>query len=308
MNRKAIAFAVFIGLAACALFQITWGLQPGGHSDFSVVWSGARIFLSGGNPYAAIGPGRELSYYYYELHYPASTLVAIAPLTLLPERWADFVFVFISAFLLAYGATKENWNRVWIFPSSAFIIAARTGQWTPLIASAYFLPWMAAVVSLKPSNGLPIVAVQKKRAIVAAAIVTLALLVIAFVIDPAWPKHWLSSVSGSWEFISPVARLGGFLLPLALLRWRQREARFLFLLSLMPVVSSWYEGLLPMLVARTKRESQILSLTSSIGYLLLIPLALSSSTTEVSTFTVGRMMVAFCYLPALVVVLRRDNA
>ena len=307
MNRKAFAFALLIGLAACALFQITWGVQPQGHSDFSVVWNGARIFLAGGNPYAAIGPGRELAFYYYELHYPASTLVAIAPFTLLSERSADFVFVFTSAFLLAYGATRENWNRVWLFPSSAFVIAARTGQWTPLIASAYFLPWMAAVVCLKPSNGLPVLIVQKRRAVIAASIVTAVLLAIAFAIDPGWPRRWLSTVSGSWEFVSPVARLGGFLLLLALLRWRQREARFLFVLSLVPAVSSWYEALLPMLVARTKRETQFLSLTSSIGYLLLIPLALSSPTSEVSTFTVGRMMIAFCYLPALLVVLRRSD-
>ena len=242
----------------------------------------------------------------WELHYPASTLVAAIPFTLLPERLADLVFVFGSTFALAYGVTRENWNLVWIFPSAAWIIAVRVAQWSPLLASAYFLPLMTPFLFLKPTSGLAVMLTWTDRKVWQLTAATSVVLVsISLFVLPGWINDFFSTTIGAWEFTSPITRLGGFLLILSVLRWRQREARFLFVLALVPVVSSWYEALLPMLVARTKRECQALSLTSSLGYLLLIPLALSTPTHEIASSTIGRMMVAFCYLPALIVVLRR---
>ena len=51
----------------------------------------------------------------------------------------------------------------------------------------------------------------------------------------------------------------------------------------------------------------MLAFVSSLGYLLLIPLSYASPTREISIFAVGHLMVAFCYLPALIVVLRRPD-
>lgn len=295
-----------MGLSGVVFLRITRHFEVGGHSDFSVVWAGSKLLLQGRNPYALIGPGKEVDYP-WELHYPASTLVAVSPLTLLSETWADVVFVFFSAAILCYVATKENWNRLWIFPSCAFIIAARSAQWSPLICTAFFLPFLGWVTPLKPSLGLAVFSVGDKRTRLIGVAAFLVTASIALLILPEWPRLWLGTVSSSWEYTSPVRRMGGFLLVLSLIKWRQREARFLFVLALVPQVSSWYEGLLPLLVGRTKRECQILSLVSSAGFLLLIPLAFQSSSREIPTFVVGRIMIAFCYLPALVVVLRRGD-
>jgi hypothetical protein len=105
----------------------------------------------------------------------------------------------------------------------------------------------------------------------------------------------------------PFMRPGGFVLALAALRWKKPEGRFLLMLCLVPQTPSWYEGVLPMLVAHNKREAQVLSLTSSLGYVLLIPLALMSTTREIASTTIGQMMVAFCYLPAVIAVLRDER-
>jgi hypothetical protein len=301
-----IGVSALVALFACAMFAFSQHLASG-HSDFSVVWHATKLLFEGKNPYELIGPGRSVQYD-WELHYPVSTLVAVFPLSLLSERTADFVFVFSSTFLLAYGALRENLNRIWIFASAAFVVNAKANQWSALMASAYFLPAAAVSLCLKPSDGLAILAGSERRKTwIFASLSAVILLTISFVMMPDWPRYWRTSVTSSWEFVSPVMRAGGFVLLLSALRWRTREGRFLFVLSLVPQVQSWYSGLLPLLVARTKRENQVLSLVSSLGYILLIPLAMQSPTHEISTFTVGRMMIAFCYLPALIAVLRRRN-
>ena len=303
LRRIAISFG--IATYSYLLFAFAQRLAPG-HSDFSVIWFAARAMVEGNNPYAVIGPGRAIPFD-WELHYPLTTIVAATPLALLRESWSDFIFVFGSAFLLAYGAVRDNLNRVWIFASAAYVVNAKSAQWSALMASGFFLPLAAAFTCLKPSDGLAILSGTGRRSWIIAVSFAVALTLISLVILPSWPRYWMTSVTGTWEFVSPVRRAGGFLLLLAVLRWRTREGRFLFVLSLVPQVQSWYAGVLPLLVARSKRENQILSLVSSLGYVLMIPLSLESATREISTFTVGRLMIAFCYLPALIVVLRRPN-
>jgi len=288
------------------MFAASKHVAPG-HSDFSVVWYASRIFLAGQNPYELIGPGRAVPFE-WELHYPASTLIGIAPLTLLPERIADFAFVFGSAFLLAYGALRENLNRIWIFASAAFVVNAKTAQWSALTASGYFIPLAGIALCLKPSDGFAILAGTGRKTWIVTSISALVLLAVSLAVMPDWPRYWFSSITSTWEFVSPVRRTGGFLLLLAAIRFRTREGRLLLALALVPQVQSWYAAVLPLLVARSKRENQILSLISSLGYILLIPLTLSSPTHEISIYDIGRMMIAFCYLPALIVVLRQQPA
>ncbi len=305
--RARLAVALSVGVAACGLLLLTKYLLPDSSTDFSALWQGARVLLQGRNPYELIGPGRQIPYP-YELHYPASSLVAIMPLSWLSQRAADLVFVFSSAALLAFGATKENWNRIWIFFTPAFIISARSGQFSPLIAAGYFLPLAAAALPIKPSTGLAVMATwNDRRAWYAAGLVALVTVSISFILLPGWVNDWLDGTLSSGEYVSPVRKMGGFVLLLAALRWRQREARLLLCLAVIPQVSSWYEALLPLLVARTRRECQVLSMMSAAGYLLMIPLAFINSTGEIAIPTVGNMMVAFAYLPALIVVLRRPN-
>jgi hypothetical protein len=300
-----VVVSLLIAAYSYALFLFALHISPG-HSDFSVIWYAARALVDGGNPYLLIGPGRPIPFD-WELHYPATTLVAAAPLSFFPEPVADFVFVFGSGFLLAYGALKQNLNRIWIFLSAAYVVNAKSAQWSALMASGFFLPFAAMFLVLKPSDGLAILCGAPRRWWIIAGITAAALTTISFIMLPSWPRYWIASVTGTGEFVSPVRRAGGFLLLLALLRWKTREGRFLLALSLIPQVQSWYSGLLPLLVARSKRENQILSLMSSLGYVLMIPLAKMSATHEISTFTVGDLMIAFCYLPALIVVLRQPN-
>jgi len=304
-RTKRVLVSLLIAAYSYALFLFSRHISPG-HSDFSVIWYAARALIDGGNPYVLIGPGRPIPFD-WELHYPLTAVVAAAPLSFLPESIADFIFVFGSGFLLAYGALGENLNRTWIFLSAAYVVNAKSAQWSALTASGYFLPYAAAFLVLKPSDGLAILCASRRRAWIFAGVSAVVLTGISLLVLPSWPREWIASVMRTWEYVSPVTRTGGFILLLALFRWKTREGRFLLALSLVPQVQSWYTGVLPLLVARSRRENQLLSLVSSLGYVLLIPLARMSPTHEISTFTVGNLMIAFCYLPALIVVLRQPN-
>ena len=275
---------------------------PATHSDFSVLWTAMKLVQNGQNPYVMIGP--ELGYD-YEFHHPLTSAIAVFPFTLLPEKVADVAFVFGASFLVAFGALKDDWSSVWIFLSAAFVDNAKAAQLAPLIAAVYYLPWASFLLPVKPSIGASMLFTWSRARYAIPS--GLFLLLVSILVFPGWISEWMRTTAGSWEYTSPIARAGGFLMILALLKWRTKEGKFLFLLSLIPQVSGWYEAFLPMLVGRTKREYQVLSMTSSIGYCLLLLMVASTPEKQIPTFQIGQLIVAFCYLPALIVVLRRPD-
>lgn len=293
-----------MAVVAGLLVEMRARLAPG-LSDIGPVWYGGYAILHGLNPYETFGPGLAVNYD-WPLNYPALSMVALIPLSLLPEPTAAILFASISVGLLAYGITRDSWDRIWIFVSASFVTAARVAQWAPLIGAAFFLPSLGFVLSLKPTIGTAVVAATPSRktfllAIVAAVFLT----VVSFVVLPHWPADWLHSIRTGPDMSAPILRPAGFLLLLALLRWRQPEGRLLLAMALIPQTASWYETLLPLLVARTKREMQVLVFGSGIGYLAQI--VFLDKKHEIATTDIGILMVVFVYLPALAVVLRRPN-
>ena len=64
------------------------------------------------------------------------------------------------------------------------------------------------------------------------ALITGALiLVIRFAVLPTWPLDWWGGIQAGESLKAPIIRPAGFLITLALLRWRQPEARLLFALA-----------------------------------------------------------------------------
>jgi hypothetical protein len=119
---------------------------------------------------------------------------------------------------------------------------------------------------------------------------------------PKWPLLWLRQ-TGNYEHFIPILVLPGVLLLLALLRYRQREARLLFLSALMP--QRWFfDSFILWLIPQSRREiiwTVFFSWGAGIWRWYHIP----------TSFTqVGRYTVIFLYLPMLAVVLlrkRQDN-
>jgi hypothetical protein len=306
-SRQRIAFAVLVAAIATA-FAATERFRVGStHSDFAPVWYGARAILTGLNPYKTFGPGLQFDYD-GNLFYPVPAMIAALPLGLLPEDLASVIFVALSGGLAAYAVTRDNWNLVWIFPSSSFIVASRACQWSPLMGACMMLPSLAWMYSFKPNIGFALAAsTDSGKALRIALIGTGILSVIGLAIIPSWPIDWFAEIHDGTqtELTAPLLRPLGFLLVLALFRWRQTEARYLLVFACIPQTASWYELFTLLFLARSKREAQILSLVSSAGYLVQIALVKEGS--YILTSTIGMLMNVFGFLPALAVVLLRPN-
>jgi hypothetical protein len=146
----------------------------------------------------------------------------------------------------------------------------------------------------KPQIGLPIFLTRLSRRGAAACAVLAAL---SLVVMPTWPRLWLRQL-GNYDHFIPLLVLPGPLLLLALLRYRDRDARLLTLAALMP--QRWFfDSFILWLIPQSRREiiwTVFFSWGAGIWRWYHIP----HSFTEV-----GRWTVAFIYLPMLAVVLLR---
>lgn len=304
MQRLAVALLISTIAAAIHYFH---SAAIGGISDFTSLWFGSRLLSLGQNPYVLIGPLKLIGLP-SPLVYPAPALVAIYPLTLLPFRLAGTVFVFISAGLLAFGATRDGWQRLPIFASVAFVTSAELGQWSMLMTAAVFMPALSFFSTAKPQAFLPIVASSPKRATwIWAAIGTMILFAASFLLLPNWPLAWWRFVSTTDFLRVPIASFGGLAICLVLIRWRRAEAWLVFIAACMP--QSWYayNGLILLVVATTFREASILSLTSSAGWVIAYLYFVGDWRSAETRSVMESVLVALCYLPATMLVLRRPN-
>ncbi len=303
-TARRVWFALLMAAIGGAFAAARVNLSPG-PSDFAPVWYGAHALLNRVNPYTTFGPGLAFNYDWH-LYYPGTAFVAALPLGLLSEEQAAVAFAALAAGLLAFAVTRDNWDRSWIFFSASFITAARASQWSPLMGAAFFLPALGFVLVCKPNLGLAIGASTDSTKTLSVALIGAALLlIVSLALLPTWPLDWWRSVQTGSELNAPITRAAGFLIALALLRWKQPEARLLFAVACVPQTSSWYETLVPLLVARTKREMQVMVFASGVGYIMQIVLLTRQN--EIATTDIGILIVVFIYLPALAIVLRRPN-
>ncbi len=295
--RLRVQVAVALGLV-CGLMSFASTFRAGFRGqDFGIFWTAARILLSGGNPYHAIvladgGPA---------FFYPIPALVLVAPFAALPVHIAGPGFVALSCGLLAFVVTRDGWWRLVMFLSGSMLCSVTAAGWSPLVTVAFFATgamWLGAV---KPNIGLAMLA---HRPSLRAALIMLAVAVVSLVVLPTWPLDWLASVRASRVHFAPIVAPGGFLLLLAALKWRRPEARLLLAMALLPSSPVVYEALPLFVIPATWRQMLILSATTMGAYL-------STRTYAGDVFSFmqhGRSLVVWtCYLPALVMVLRRPN-
>ena len=125
----------------------------------------------------------------------------------------------------------------------------------------------------------------------------------------AWPIEWLTLVRNHSEHLhAPVTRPLGFLIPLVLLKWKQRDAWFVFLLACVPQTFDYYNTLPLLALAATYREAWFLSIVTTFGGVawFLSNQVLASTVDEVLTYGFITI-VLFAYLPAVVMILRRSH-
>jgi hypothetical protein len=307
-----------VSLSVAALWTaFYWGASssPDYLADIDQLWHGARAVMQGTDPYDAVQPGGVFDIG-FPLYYPLPAVLAFFPIALAPLEWARLVFVALSTGLLAYAVTFDGWHRLPIFLSGAFIAAIASVQWSPLLTAAFLLPWLGPLLLLKPNIGLAVAASSPRRALLAWALIGGGgLVILSLAADPDWPVKWLSIVRVAPHFTPPVLLPGGFLVLLALLRWRRPEARLLVALACVPHTTLTYETLPVLLVPSRWAEAFLLA---ALSFAAMVLQAMFDSRIDpadprvMDAFvewvrTAGTLNVALVYLPATIMVLRRSN-
>jgi hypothetical protein len=226
--------------------------------------------------------------------YPLTAGLLALPVVRLRPELAAGVFWGISSALLAFGLTRKGYIRLLIFLAYPYWAGMLTVQWSPIIAASAFFPLLLPVTMAKPQIGLPVFLTRLSRNGLLACIV---LLVASLAILPKWPWLWIRQ-AGNFQHFFPILIFPGLLLVLALLRYRSRDAQFLFVSSLMP--QRWFfDSFILWLIPQSRREivwTVFFSWGAGIWRWYHTPQSFNE---------VGRYTVILFYLPMLAVVLLR---
>ena len=299
--RWRIAGALAIGGAAAA---ISWLLLPLTHgADFAQFHFHARKWLNGGDAYSGGFPVMRATRVVPEpFFYPFPTLLVIAPFAALPLGAAVAAFVGVSAALLAYAVIDRCPERLPLFLGPGFFVALVLGQWSPIVTATVLLPVLGWLCVLKPNLGLAVTAANPTRtAIIGGGV----LLAGTLLIQPNWPAEWLRNLHSMPPHPMPIQIPGGFLILLALLRWRRPEARLVAAMACVPQLMYFADQLPLWLVARTRRETMLLSGLSGAAWV--VSLVTNIRFGRQPAFSSAPFVLVGVYLPTLVMVLRRPN-
>jgi hypothetical protein len=308
VNRRAyagrVAVSLAVGLAAAFYAHGSIGVVRQA-DDFSWFWLGGRALLEGKDPYLVIKPGGA-----YDLNapflYPLTTAMSSVPFALFSPVWGATLFVGLGAAVLTWGITSDGYRRLPILGSAPFIWACHSGQWSTFITASALVPAIGWLAAAKPTLGLAVFAYRPRKSTVLLVLLFIAL---SLVINPQWPAEWRSQLSHrtSGNYGIPLLLAGGPILLLALLRWRNPEARLLLVMACVPQSILFYDQLPLWLIARTRLQSMAMALLSLVGLLLGNAALPANPTTEVVSSIYWPMILATCYLPALAMVMRQPN-
>jgi hypothetical protein len=263
-RRERLALTLLVGIA-CALgfWVVTQRVPAFVAKDFTYPWRAARALLAGQDPYVVMQPTGP---YPYDSRFPypiAAALVAV-PLAWLSAALAGAAFVGLSGAALTWALTARGggMGRLWMLASAPFAMALTLGQWAPLLIAGALLPAVAWALALKPTLGLALFAARPSRAaLVGGAVLCGAGLLVL----PAWPVEWVRAASFTVGHPPFVGQSWGWLPLLALLRWRDGDARLVAVLACVPQNPYFYDQLPLWLVARSGRAAAALTALSWIA-------------------------------------------
>jgi hypothetical protein len=285
--------------------------------DSAALWRAARIMRAGGDPYPAgalnVMPAGETDLAAWQpaiepLYYPMPALLLWLPFATDEFLLGSALFCGLGAALFAFAISRHGLHRLWLCGSMPFVVALHFGQWSPFLTAAALLPGLAFLCVAKPNLGLPLVLARPTLSVVIGCAAALAL---SLAVDADWVRGWLRNVTEPFGRAAPhpfpllePASLG-FLLPLALLRWRRFEARLLFCMACVPQLPFWADQLMLAIVPETRREviwTVISGGAAFAAYQVFAP--------KVQLYVPVMQPYALIatYLPALIIILRRPNA
>lgn len=297
---RRLLISVIIGL--CAAYLAWPGVGVVGASDFNQLWYGARALLSGGSPYAAVGPGKTFDWP-FPLFYPLPAVLVAVPFTVVNAAAASMLFSGITAGVLAWVLARSAPYRLAAVLSFSFYYAAAISQWSPILIASVLIPGLGFLLVVKPTIGLALWLYRPHwQAVLGGAL----LVVLSLLVRPEWPLEWVHTFSAGTHIHGPISTLGGPLILLALLRWRRPEARLLVALACVPHTTLLYETLPLFLIPTSWAQSILLVVLNWAAQIVVITLQPYHSLAERARMS-ATVSVALLYLPCLIMILRRPN-
>ena len=285
------------GIVCGLICWLAYTIPPASTSDFTPVWVGARALLDGLDPYAVVPTTGTR----YPLYYPLPAVLLGVPLAVLTFSAAQVVWAALGGAVFALAALRWGRGLGPALLSACFLNAIIQGQWSPLLTAGAVLPWVSSLWVAKPTVGAALFAAYPGRRALTGGVLLLAL---SLIVEPAWPSRWLESLRET-NHVAPLLRPGGFLLLLALLRWRRPEGRLLGALAFIPHTIGLYEALPLFLVARNRMQGYLLAVLSYVaafGQAIMVPRVVGTSWEAMSEARWPFVFVCL-YLPALLLVL-----
>jgi hypothetical protein len=226
----------------------------------------------------------------------------------LPIIRARFLFTFLGAALFIYALVIRGGTR-WRYltlVSKAFQTALILGQPSTYTAAMFVLPGAGVLAAMKPNIAGAIVgSTLNWKAIRLAVGAGLIVVMVSLVVQPGWPLEWLAAVRRDPFSRPPIGRPLGFLLALAVLRWRRPEARLLLALSVVPQTSVVYDALALFFIPN--RASEYIALTFLSHFAFIMWINTPHASIDAGIIAGGNLCVWTIYLPALGMVLLRRN-
>lgn len=263
-NRIALAYAA--GLVAGLIVYVNLAHQGVLAWDFTWAWRGARELLAGSNPYRdpSLGFGHPFPSD-APLYYPLPAVFLATPVSWLAAPLAGALFMGISVGALTFMLAGERPERLLILASAPLFVSLNSVQWAPLLLALALVPQLGAIGPLlKPNLGIPLMTLRANRR---SLIPAFGLFAVSLVVLPSWPLEWLHNLGANHNTIPLLVWPVGPLLLLALVGWRQRNARLLLLMALMPQRMIWYDQLPLLVIPRGWRQMAGVVILTWVGYI-----------------------------------------
>jgi hypothetical protein len=258
-------------VACVAAFIAAPGTNPGApiSTDIDQLWYAARALINGGNPYDAIGPGTAVDFT-YRLMYPLPAVLAAVPFAWFPIEVLRATVAASSVGLLSYWIARTDPRGLVILLSRSLYLNITLVSWTPLLMLMWWWPKASALVAIKPTVGVAMLAgVRKYREALPGLLIAAVVTAFCFVIRPSWVSDWLQATQSGPTTRPWILTPWAFLVLLALLYPGRWQSRFLVAFMLVPQTPHTIAGLPLVLLPTTLLARLVIALLTYLpGFIL----------------------------------------